>query len=115
MYPLMTTLIVCTLFGIGVEVLAMVLAKWKALGAADIATELFYFFVAVYAAVFPWICAYGHPDLRRQAGRYFFCRSSVVVRPGQEAAPKNANGIALILDRSTEQELHFRALDSAWK
>uniref|UniRef100_A0A914X8W8 G-protein coupled receptors family 1 profile domain-containing protein n=1 Tax=Plectus sambesii TaxID=2011161 RepID=A0A914X8W8_9BILA len=113
LYPVVTVNAICSLLGISLCIFMVVCSEETELGkiAVQVAGDIFSLLLAGYAAIFPWMSAFGHPELHRELKRTLRCCAKGSIEPGQ---PKNANGVALILNQNNERSAHFEALNNAW-
>uniref|UniRef100_A0A914XF69 G-protein coupled receptors family 1 profile domain-containing protein n=1 Tax=Plectus sambesii TaxID=2011161 RepID=A0A914XF69_9BILA len=113
LYPVVTANAVCSFLSIGLMIFITVSDAKSEIAkmAVKISNNCFSLFLAVYAAIFPWLGAFGHPELQRAMKKMLLCCKRGKVSAEQ---PRNANGVELIMNQSGERSAHFAALQSAW-
>jgi hypothetical protein len=79
-----------------------------------IPNQIFSSSIAVYASVYPFLCANGHKYLNEKLKQMFFCCQGKKVVP-TTADVCGVNGEQLIPAQVDEQQVHFIALEAAWE
>jgi hypothetical protein len=108
----------CNLFEILVALIFLYLNGQETASSSKGAQAVYHLFQllgACTAASFPFMCVFGHPELRKHAKLLLIC-----FRKGPSVAPlfvneaRNAIGMILIPKRINERELHFATLNEIW-
>uniref|UniRef100_A0A914UZR4 G-protein coupled receptors family 1 profile domain-containing protein n=1 Tax=Plectus sambesii TaxID=2011161 RepID=A0A914UZR4_9BILA len=113
LFPVVTANAICSFLCIFIGIFIIACDAESAI--AKILVQVALYIVSLllpgYAAIFPWLSAFGHPELQKEMQKTLRCCLTERIVPEQ---PKNANGVELILNREHEQSAHFEAMNNAW-